>query len=124
MNKKVKSNDGFTLIEVLVALSLLMISFSLLTTVTIDSVKQFQHLQSKIQAHCVAKELLSKIQLKEISRTTLTGQPLELDFFHQHWVSNIQIQKTAHSRIKKVAIQISHTNESAPLSSLTGFIAE
>lgn len=65
-----KKDNGFTLIEVLIALFIIAIALAAVIKTTSDAVRGTSHVHNTMAAHWVAMNLLSEMQTNQISLPT------------------------------------------------------
>ncbi len=115
------SHSGFTLLETLVALSILALALLALLKASMQQINTQHHLRQKTLAQWVAANQLTRLRLSAVSPTLepLTGQS---DMAQQTWYWQAVTQPTANRHIKQITIQTGLPDH-VPLAHLTGFIA-
>jgi general secretion pathway protein I len=113
---------GFTLLEVLIALSILAISSIAVMTQIGQSVRQIEQLELKTMALWIAENQITTMQITE--QWPGTGrQSQALSVAHQRWVIDTQISTTANPMMRKieVTVGINQAGQSMPMVSLVAF---
>ena len=117
-NKK----QGFTLLEVLVALAILAIALSAAIKVSTANVENASYLRDRTLAHWVAMNILTEIQIKEVwpslGKKTGTTMMAEREWF---WIMNTS--DTVDKELRRVEIKVFYKKDDEnALSLLVGFI--
>lgn len=105
------STDGFTLMEVLIALVIIAIALTALMKSSNESIILTNRLKEETIRHWVAEQAINSIQLglvpihlnQELSEQTL--------LFHQKWYWKAMIKSTSIKRIERIEIRTSPTVE-------------
>ena len=117
-----KYHSGFTLLETLVALSILSIALLALVKSSVQQIQTHQYLRNKTIAQWIAANHLTQLRLQTVS-PTLGYQSGELMMVQQQWIWQYQIQTTPNQRIRQVKIQVGLKSSNSPnLAHLTGFV--
>ena len=117
-NKK----QGFTLLEVLVALAILAIALSAAIKVSTENVENASYLRDRTLAHWVAMNILTEIQIKAVwpslGKKTGTTMMAEREWF---WI--METSDTIDKELRRVEIKVFHKKDDEnALSLLVGFI--
>lgn len=133
MNKPT-SSKGFTLLEVLIALSIFAITSSALIGSMTKQVSQTRVLKEKIIAHWVAENELNQLRLPEAEdqgntsddRLPRVGTRLsEVRMGDRNWQLRIDVSSTENEDIRRIAVEVFNEEDSmseASLVELIGFI--
>lgn len=116
-----KKHHGFTLIEVLLALSIVAIAFAALLKATTSDIVNTERLRNKTLAHWVAMQGLSMIQLATITinnHETITEKSSILDRSF-YWRATLSDTDLAH--VQRIDIQISQSASGPFLPELIGY---
>lgn len=92
---KTAALDGFTLIEVLIALAIMSIALTAILLTTSSSLKNTKQLQEKNIAYLVSTEALHMIQLQQepfSTKQSVSSQTME--FFNNTWFWKAEIYPT------------------------------
>ena len=121
MKMKTKK-QGFTLLEVLVALAILAIALSAAIKVSTANVENASYLRDRTLAHWVAMNILTEIQIKEVwpslGKKTGTTMMAEREWF---WI--METSDTIDKELRRVEIKVFHKKDDEnALSLLVGFI--
>ncbi len=114
-----KNYNGFTLLEVLVALAILAIAMFAIIKVTAENIENASYLRNKTLAHWVAMNVLVEIQIQEKWPDIGTKKGVYKMATHDwHWL--LKISKTFDHELRRLEITISLQEE--PLTNLVGFV--
>lgn len=122
MNKRIKVNGGFTLLEVLIALAVLAILASAVVSQTSHSTRQLQILEQKTHALWVAEYHLNKLRIADqwpsIGRSSQT-----IEYAGNNWLINTQISSTSEPWLRKITVMISSDHDASQqnIITLTGY---
>ena len=112
---------GFTLIEVLLALSVLAIALTALLKASAETVLGTQRLKEKTMSHLVAMQGISMIQLG-LTRITLDQETTaQMTLFDQTWYWHAQVSKTPLEAVQKITITTSKSRAGPFKDPLIGF---
>lgn len=114
-------SSGFTLIEVLVALSILAISAMAISRQMSGSVQQQYLLNQKIIAQTIAENSYTEMML--LPQWPNLGQKQQrLEFLEQQWLVRQQISATPEPLLRKITIEVfSEVNSDYALVSLVSY---
>lgn len=105
-----KSNQaGFTLIEVLVALSIIAIAFTALLKATSDSIAMHQKLKNKMIREWVAAQGITLIQLGLVQSINNQIISEQTTLFNQHWYWRASLSPTPLKEVQKITLTSSLT---------------
>ncbi len=113
-----KYKQGFTLLEVLVALAILAIALSAAMKVSIENAENASYLRDKTLAHWVAMNVLTEIQVRGEWPDQKKGSAMMAD---RKWYWTLKVSETVDDELRRLEVQV-HKNESAVVS-LVGFVA-
>lgn len=117
-----KSARGFTLLEVLIALSIFAICASTLIQQSGRSIRQAAHLEIRTHANWIAENELERLRLSEQFVAPGT-QESELAFGKRQWHITQEINSTSHKDLRKAVIRVREANNpQAAQHELTGFL--
>lgn len=119
MNKH--SESGFTLIEVLIALSILAIALTALLKATAETVVGTQRIKEKTLSHTVAMQAIASIQLGLTPIHTDQETTQSIQILNQTWYWKAQISETAFESMQKITITTSLNKEGPFHDPLIGF---
>jgi len=117
-----KHNHGFTLIEVLVALSVLSVALTAVMLANIEHIRNIDHLTQKTYAHFVAMNVLTQIQVGmtdvPLSPNKGTGM-MQMGIREWQWQAHREI--THDPDVYKLSITVYDT-KAYPYTSLEGYL--
>ncbi len=123
-SKKHDLQHGFTLLEVLVAMSVLAIALASIIKVSANQSINTEHLRDKTLAHWVAMNQIAQLQLtQQWPSTGKKSGTEEMGLREWHWQSIVS--DTPDSRVKRVQINVfrSHDDDS-PVTQLSSFLSQ
>ena len=113
---------GFTLLEVLIALSIFAICASTLIQQSGRSIRQAAYLETRTQASWIAENELERLRLSE-SFLPPGMQEKEIIFAKQQWFVSQEITNTTHKDLRKAVIRVREGSDPAgAFYELTGFL--
>lgn len=113
-----RGDAGFTLLEVLVAMTILAVAATGLLAASGQSLAQMQMLEKKTQAQWVAENRLTELRAARAwpepgVRTDTVA------FGEQQWQVRLTVSQTAHAGMRQIKVEVSQGE--ASLATLTGF---
>lgn len=119
-----RSERGFTLVEVLVALAVIAIGLAALMTAVSGTASASGYLREKAQAQWIALNRLVevRINLQKFGTSTDTG---ELDFANHHWHYDTRYYDTSIPTMRRVVVRVwagTADTKSNPLAESVGFL--
>jgi len=112
------NSKGFTLLEVLVALTILAITLTAVIKTSIQQVENLRYLRDKTLAHWVAMNVLTEIQNTWPALGEQSGKAIMAD---REWSWTMQISKTADNELRRLDVQV-RMDATEPIAVLTGFV--
>lgn len=113
---------GFTLLEVLIALSIFAICASTLIQQSGRSIRQAAYLETRTQASWIAENELERLRLSELFSPAGT-QEKEIIFAKRQWFVSQEITNTTHKDLRKAVIRVREGNDPGrAIYELTGFL--
>ncbi len=117
-----KESQGFTLIEVLVALTILAIALMAITLTVSRSLKTTNLLRNKIAANCVAMNVISSMEVG-LLRPPINGtQTGESDCLGRTFEWTVGVDQPGNHYYERVYIDIREKNISATIQHTIGFV--
>ncbi|MDQ7074751.1 MAG: type II secretion system minor pseudopilin GspI [Gammaproteobacteria bacterium] len=119
-----KAHDGFTLIEVMVALAVLAVALGALIKGAADTTANSGYLQQKSFATWVAANKISELRLKKkwLDKGKKSGTE-EMAGYKWHWSSVVKATQSKEMRRLDVDVRL-HANDENPLVKLASFIID
>ena len=120
--KKRSAIPGFTLIEVLIALTVLALSAMAVVSQTGQSLNQLNQLQQKTIALAIAENQLNRLQLGD-NWPGIGRSDTQLSYANQRWYIESDISNTSDPWLRKIEISVSSEalGKDYPLVSLIGY---
>ncbi len=113
-----KTNAGFTLIEILIALVILSIALTAMIKSTSQNIKDTIHIQNKTIATWVASQVVNEARMGLLNLSS--GSEQQTEMLGQKWPWNANMTDTPNPHIRKIEVIVyspSHQNELAHLES-------
>ena len=105
-----RKQQGFTLIEVMIALAVVAIALAALSRAMGVTVANQAQLETRIVASWVAENELLKMHVMGADKTDRQQQTQMLD---RKWLTQIRIESTAVPEIQKAVVQVTDANNEA-----------
>lgn len=122
--RRYKRDQGFTLLEVLIALVILATALTALVLVVIEANNQTSYLTDKTAAHWVAMNVLAEVRLGLIPIDSVNvEQEGESPIFNKTWRWQAQATATADNKILAVTVKVGNIR-SKPIASMRGFVRD
>jgi len=118
-----KSERGFTLLEVMIALAVFAITAIALLSQTSQGISQSLYLEEKSYALWLAENTLTELRLKP-EWPPLGAQEDQLSQFNRQWLIQTQVSGTGEKGLRRVDVKVARTEDSKTLSSLQGYIGQ
>jgi general secretion pathway protein I len=110
-----KKHAGFTLIEVLIALSIIAIALTALLKVTAQNIENTHRIKEKTIAHWVALQGVAMIQLNLLRVVPNQESTQATTLFNEKWYWRAKINQTSVNSLQQIIISVS-PNQSGPFS--------
>jgi len=119
----IHKKQGFTLLEVLVALAVLAIALSAAIKTTTENAENARYLRDKTLAHWVAMNVLTQIQVRgewpAIGKKEGTAMMAEREWY---WI--IKVSQTVDDELRRLDIQVYFVRgDKTPITTLIGFVS-
>ncbi len=116
----ISKKQGFTLLEVLVALAVIAIGLAAVMKVSIENAENARYLRDKTLAHWVAMNVLTEIQIREESPKLDEGTAM---MAAREWVWVLKVSETMDKDLRRLDIEVYYNSkEEEPIAVLVGFI--
>lgn len=118
-----KNKNGFTLIEVLIALVILAIALTAVVKTTLDDTQSTAYLQNKTVAHWVGLEIISQAQLGLLALPDI-GDSTDgtMTMFNQDWRWHAKFIPTPDHNVDQLNVTVSLTINNQTLALLSGYV--
>ncbi len=115
---------GFTLLEVLVALTVIALALGSIIKVTGAGAANASYLRDKTLAHWVAANRLAQMQIKDNPWPTKGGDEGTVEMAGREWFWTTEVLDTPDPEMRRVNINVrlEDDEDAPPVSILTGFI--
>ena len=120
---KHKGMQGFTLLEVLIALAIFAITAIALLSQSSQSVSQSVYLEEKAYALWIAENALTELRLKP-EWPSLGEQQDYRNQFGREWAVTVDVSNTNEATLRRVEVGVFRSGQQASLSSLQGYIGK
>ena len=115
---------GFTLLEVLISLTILAIALGAIVQTTGTGTNNLSHLMNKSFAHWVALNKAAELQIENDWPTAGT-QSGKYEMANREWYWKIKVTETEDTHVRKMEISVSESDEQeTPLTTLIGFLGQ
>ncbi len=116
--------QGFTLLEVIVALAVIAFSLAAAASAVSNSAGTASSLQQRTYAHWVAMNKMTELHATKKWPSTGTSKGSTLMARHE-WFWSVKVSKTPNQKIRRVDVRVrSDENDESPLVTLTGFLSQ
>ncbi len=116
--------QGFTLLEVIVALAVIAFSLAAAASAVSNSAGTASSLQQRTYAHWVAMNKMTELHATKKWPSTSTTKGSTLMARHE-WFWSVKVSKTPNQKIRRVDVRVrADENDESPLVTLTGFIGQ
>lgn len=117
------NNDhGFTLLEVLVALTILAITLGAIIKTSFVQVENARYLRDKTLAHWVALNVVTEIQVRQ-SWPEVGQQKGQSSMAGREWDWSVKVSKTIDDKLRRLDVQVyDRPQAKTPITSLVGFV--
>lgn len=121
--RRTRASEGFTLIEVLVALAIVALSLSAILASVSQQIRAAAAIQERSYANWVAQNKLTELrltnELPEVGETDDEARFGEID-----WALSTNISETGVENLLRVDVAVSYADSGALVRTVTGFIGE
>ncbi len=119
-----KNSQGFTLIEVLVALAIIGIALTAVIKSTSQNIRDTQYLQQKIIANWVATCVINEARAGLINLSKSDEISEETEMLNQAWTWKATLEGTPHPNIKALHVSVFRKDSDQALADLSSYLYE
>jgi general secretion pathway protein I len=117
-------SQGFTLLEVIVALAVIAFSLAAAASAVSGSARNASGLQQRTYAHWVAMNKMTELHAFKKWPSTRTTKGSTLMARHE-WFWSVKVSKTPNKQIRRVDVRVrADEDDESPLVTLTGFVGQ
>ncbi|MDH5326753.1 MAG: type II secretion system minor pseudopilin GspI [Gammaproteobacteria bacterium] len=117
-----RRSKGFTLVEVLIALTIIAVALAAIITTVSATVRNYGFLQEKTFAHWVAMNKMAEIQMMRQWPSPRSTRGSMVMAEHE-WFWEMDVQNTEDKTVRKVIIRVKlKEDDENSVTSLTGFV--
>lgn len=120
--KSIKTQTGFTLLEVVIAMAIVAIALVSLVESTGNNVKNTAYLRDKVMAHWVAQNVLNELLLKNSFPNTGSTKG-KSEMAGQQWQWQQEVKATPDKAFRAIDIKVFLGDSENSLSSLTTYVS-
>jgi len=120
--KRLKHANGFTLIEVLIALVILAIAMTAIIKVSANDTRNVVRLKNAMTAHWVALNIINRMHAKLIPLPTTSPQQGQAEMLNHAWYWRATLGKPYNTYTATVIVTVGSTPTDTS-SELTGYLA-
>jgi len=114
-------NQGFTLIEVLVALAIVAIALSTIIAITSQDIMRVDSMQKRMFANWIAQNKLAENRLNNIKNSVGTKDG-SIIYAGSEWTWEIVTSKSGIENLLRMDVSVSNANDDVAIRKLTGFV--
>ena len=122
--KWLRQSAGFTLLEILVALTIFAVTFAVLIKVMSGSLNHTSALEERVVAQWIAQNAMAEIRIDN-NFEALSSDEKDVEMAGRSWSVQIEINPTPSNDIKEINIRVfragDNVNEIGSVASLIGF---
>lgn len=118
-----RARQGFTLLEVLIALMILAIATMGLMSATGQALRQHDGLERRIFAAWIAENAINELRARRAWGDSGTARE-QVSMAGRRWTTLTTISPTANPLLRKVEVAVSEEGDNAALYTLTGFLGK
>lgn len=119
-----QNNQGFTLIEVLLALAVIAIAVTALLKTSAQTLNANSRLQDKSIKHWVAMQAINKVQMRNLILRNGPPTTKSLHAFDKTWYFRAKLQQTKIKKVQKIIVDVSANQHGPFTDQLTAFLHE
>ncbi len=120
-HKKTSSHRGFTLIEVLIALAIIAISFTAVLQAINANTRNISYIKDKTTASFVAQEIIAKVQLDIIKIPKSADKLGTSRMLDRTWYWHVSVEPTSNIQLDEIVVKVGPTEEGSALITLDAY---
>ena len=114
-------NQGFTLIEVLVALAIVAIALGTIIAITSQDIMRVDSMQKRMFANWIAQNKLAENRLNNIKNSVGTKDG-SIIYAGSEWTWEIVTSKSGIENLLRMDVSVSNASDKVSIRKLTGFV--
>jgi general secretion pathway protein I len=123
MEKFMRNNRGFTLIEVLIALAILSIALTAIIKTTSQHIRDTTYLQNKITANWVGTQVMNEIRAGVLKVSDSSdGISQQTEMLGKTWIWKAKFISTPNPHIKEINVDVYQKPEKNRLINLVSYL--
>jgi len=116
------TSNGFTLIEVLIALAIISISLTAIIKATSQNIKDTVYLQDKMVANWVALQVINEARVNLIKLSPqVESTNKEIEALGKTWTSETTLIDTPNPKIKEIVVTVSRKKDNVKLATIKSY---
>lgn len=123
MTKRSSRANGFTLIEVMVALAIAALSLAAVAAAISQMVDAASSMQERTYASWIAQNKIAELRLANVV-PEVSENSGDVEYANRSWTWETTISETGVENLFRVDVAVSHTGSEATIRTVTGFIGE
>ena len=121
--KPINASHGFTLMEVLVALTIISIAFTTIFMSISSNARNLFYLQNKTAANWVALNIITEVQLGLLTITEKNSHASNIEYmFDQPWYWDASVQATTNPYISRIDVNVKKSSTTSNIIHLVGYL--
>lgn len=117
------SQKGFTLIEVMVALSIVALSLTAIAASMNQMIDAANSMRERTYASWIGQNKIVELRLENVQPEVSTSDG-EIEFANSTWVWSVDVSETGIENFFRVDVDVSHAGSDYVVWTVTGFIGE
>ncbi len=123
MLQRVKRSRGFTLLEVMVALTIVALSLTAVAASMNQMIGSATTMQERTYASWIAQNKIAELRLANVNPKVGTTSG-EVEFGNTRWIWRAEVSETGVDRFWRIDVAVSNVDDDYEIRTVTGFIGE